>query len=89
MALYALGSDTVFTEILSTDIRALAESSLETVALGVRRGENVQVVHALPPSRGFVPKLPTSRLHPLHATWNVHSQILLAYSSEEAKRRHL
>jgi DNA-binding IclR family transcriptional regulator len=89
MALYALGSDTVFTEILSTDIRALAESSHETVALGVRRGENVQVVHALPPSRGFIPKLPANRIHPLYATWNVHSQILLAFSSEEVKRRLL
>jgi IclR family transcriptional regulator, acetate operon repressor len=89
MALYALGNDTVFAQILSADIGALAESSLETVALGVRRGENVQVVHAQPPSRGFVPKLPASRLHPLHATWNVHSQILLAFSSEETKKRML
>jgi DNA-binding IclR family transcriptional regulator len=89
MALYAIGSDTVFTEILSTDIRSLAESSHETVALGVRRGENVQVVHALPPSRGFVPKLPANRVHPLYATWNVHSQILLAFSSEETKQRLL
>ena len=89
MALYALGSDTVFTEILSTDLRALAESSLETVAIGVRRGDNVQVAHVLPPARGFVPKLPTDRFHSLHVTWNVHSQILLAFSSEDTKRRML
>lgn len=89
MALYALGSDTVFAEILGNDLRALAESSLETVAVGVRRGDNVQIAHVLPPSRGFVPALPPSRLHPLHATWNVHSQILLAFSSEDTKRKML
>jgi DNA-binding IclR family transcriptional regulator len=89
MALYALGRDTVFTEILGTDLRALAVSSLETVAIGVRRGDNVQVVHVLPPARGFVPKLPTNRLHPLHGTWNVHAQILLAHAGEDVKRRML
>lgn len=89
MALYALGSDTIFAEILSTDLRALAESSHETVALGVRRGDNVQIFDAQPPSRGFVPKLPPSRLHSLHVTWNVHSQLLLAFSSEDTKRRML
>ena len=89
VALYALGSDAVFAEILNTDLRALAESSLETVALGVRRGDEVQVVHVLPPSRGFVPTLPPNRLHPLNATWNVHSQILLAFSNEGMQRRIL
>jgi DNA-binding IclR family transcriptional regulator len=89
MALYSLGSGTVFAEVLRTDLRALAESSLETVTLGLRQGDNVRVVHASPSSRGFVPKLPESRLHPLHATWNVQSQVLLAFSGEETKRRML
>jgi DNA-binding IclR family transcriptional regulator len=89
MALYTLGSETALAEILGTDLRALAERSLETVALGVRRGEGVQVAHVLPTSRSFVPTLPPSHIHPLHATWNVHSQILLAYSSEDTKRKML
>lgn len=89
MALYALGSDTVLAQILSTELRALAESSLETVAFGVRRGEDIQVVHVLPPSRSFVPTLPPGGVHPLHASWNVHSQILLAHSSEDTKRKML
>jgi DNA-binding IclR family transcriptional regulator len=87
MALHALGSDTVFAEILSTDMQALAESSRETVVLGVRRGDSVQTAHVLPPSRSFVPRLPQSRIHPLHVSWNVHCQILLAFSSEETRRR--
>jgi len=82
MALCALGSDTAFTAILNTDLRALADESLETVALGVRRGDNVQIVHTLPAARSFVPTLPPNRLHPLHAMWNVHSQLLLAVPQE-------
>ena len=89
MALYALGSDTAFAEILHTDLRVLAESSQETVALGVRRGDNVQIVHVLPPSRSFVPALPPNSFHPLRAVWNVHSQILLAFAGEDTKRRLL
>lgn len=89
VALFALGSDTVFAEILGHDLRALAESSLETAALGVRRGDSVQIIHVLPPGRSFVPVLPPNLLHPLHATWNVHCQILLAHSSEDTKRRML
>jgi DNA-binding IclR family transcriptional regulator len=89
MALYTLGSGTVFARILNTDLRLLAESTREGVALGVRRGDMVQIVYILPPSRGFVPKVPASNLHPLHATWNVHSQILLAFASEDTKRRML
>ena len=89
MQLYSLGSDTVFAHILSDDIRALAESSSETVALGVRQGDNVNVVHTVPPARSFVPTLPSSRITPLHATWNVHAQLFLAYSSEEARRKIL
>lgn len=88
-ALYTLGSDAVFADILSEDLRALAQSSHETVALGVRRGDNVHIIRALAPSRGFVPKLPESNLAPLHATWNVHAQIHLAFSSEDTKRRML
>ena len=45
------------------------------------------IFHILPPARSFVPSLPPNRLHPLHATWNVHSQILLAYAGEDTKRR--
>lgn len=89
MALCALGSDTAFTAILNTDLRALADESLETVALGVRRGDNVQIVHTLPAARSFVPTLPPNRLHPLHAMWNVHSQLLLAHADEATKRRLL
>jgi len=89
MQLYSLGSETVFAEILRHDIRALAGSSLETVALGVRQGENVNVVHTLPPGRSFVPTLPSSRITSLYVTWNVHSQLFLAYASEEAKRKIL
>jgi DNA-binding IclR family transcriptional regulator len=89
IALYALGSDTVFAEILGTDLEALAESTHETAALGVRRGDSVQIVHVLPPSRSFVPRLPPGYIYPLHVTWNVHCQILLAFSSEDTKRRML
>jgi DNA-binding IclR family transcriptional regulator len=79
MALYALGSDEVFSEILESDLRALAQESMETVALGVRQGTNVHVVHVLPPSRSFIPVLPPSHLTPLDVPWNVHSQILAAF----------
>jgi DNA-binding IclR family transcriptional regulator len=89
IALYALGSETVFAEILSADLQALAESTLEAAALGVRRGDNAQIFHVLPQSRSFVPTLPPSRVHPLHASWNVHCQILLAFATEETKRRML
>ncbi len=89
VTLYDLGSDTVFAEVLRTDLRALAESSRETVTLGVRQGDNVHNVHVSPSSRGFVPKIPATRLHPLHSTWNVHAQILLAFSSRDTKRRML
>jgi DNA-binding IclR family transcriptional regulator len=89
MALFALGSDTAFAEILNSDLRSLADSSLETVALGVRRGDHVQTVHVVPASRSFAPTLPANRLHPLHALWNVHSQILLAHADEVTKRRLL
>lgn len=89
MALYALGAHTVYAQILEVDLRALAESSLEAVAFGVRRGEDVHVVHVLPPARSFIPTLPANRLHPLSATWNVHCQILLAHSDEDTKRRML
>jgi DNA-binding IclR family transcriptional regulator len=88
-ALYALGSGTAFAQILNTDLRALAETSLEAVTLGVRRGDDVQVVHLLPSTRSFVPLLPPSRIHPLSAAGNVLCQILLAHSSEEVKRRIL
>jgi IclR family transcriptional regulator, KDG regulon repressor len=89
MALYTLGSGTVFAQILNTDLRALAESTQEGVVLGVRRGDVVQIAFILPPSRGFVPKVPASNLHALNAMWNVHSQILLAFASEDTKRRML
>ncbi|MCL5735396.1 MAG: IclR family transcriptional regulator [Actinobacteria bacterium] len=89
MALYTLGSGTVFAQILNTDLRALAESTQEGVALGVRRGDMVQIAYTLAPSRGFVPKVPDSNLHPLNATWNVHSQILLAFSGGDTRRRML
>jgi len=89
MALYALGSQTVYAQILDADLQALAESSSETVALGVRRGEEVHVLHVLPPARSFVPTLPPNRLHPLHATWNVHCQILLAHSTQDTRRKML
>jgi len=89
VALYNLGSSAVFADVLRTDLRALAESSREAVTLGVRQGDNVHVVQVLPSSRGFVPKIPATRLHPLHSTWNVHAQIILAFSSEETRRRML
>ena len=89
LALYDLGSGTVFAEVLRTDLRALAESSRETVTLGVRQGDNVHVVHVSPSSRGFIPKMPATRLHPLYSTWNVHAQIMLGFSSEGTKRRML
>jgi DNA-binding IclR family transcriptional regulator len=89
VALYDLGSGTVFADVLRTDLRALAESSRETVTLGVRQGDNVHVVHVMPSSRGFVPKIPATRLHPLYSTWNVHAQIVLAFSSEGTRRRML
>jgi len=89
VALYDLGSTTVFAEVLSTDLRALAESTRETVTLGVRQGDSVHVVHVSPTSRGFIPKMPATRLHPLNSTWNVHAQIILAHSSEETRQRIL
>lgn len=89
MALYALGSENVFAEILAIDLRALADTSLETVALGVRQGDQVHIKHVLPPSRSFVPVLPPGHLHPLHATWNCHSQMLVAFADERTRRRML
>jgi IclR family acetate operon transcriptional repressor len=89
VTLYDLGSATVFAELLNIDLRALAESSRETVTLGVRQGDSVHVVHLSPTCRGFIPKMPATRLHPLNSMWNVHAQIFLAYSSEAARRRAL
>jgi DNA-binding IclR family transcriptional regulator len=89
MSLYSLGSETVFAEILATDLRAAAETSQETVALGVRQGDKVRIVHVLPPDRSFIPVLPPGHLHPLHATWNVHAQILVAYADADLRRRML
>lgn len=89
MSLFALGSETVFSEIVSSDLSALAETSLETVALGVRQGEKVRVMHVLPSGRSFIPVLPPGRVHPLHATWNVHSQILVAFADEGLRRQVL
>lgn len=89
LTLYDLGSASVFAEVLNTDFRALAESSRETVTFGVRQGDNVNVVHVSPSSRGFVPKLPATRLHPLNSTWNVHATIMLAYADEDTRRRIL
>jgi DNA-binding IclR family transcriptional regulator len=89
MSLYALGSETVFAEILASDLLALAETSLETVALGVRQGDKVRIMHVLPPGRSFIPVLPPGHLHPLHATWNVHSQTLVAFAHEDLRRRML
>lgn len=89
LTLYDLGSASVFAEVLSSDLRALAEGSREAVTLGVRQGDDVNVVHTTPSSRGFIPKMPATRLHPLHSTWNVHAQILLAHADEQTKRRVL
>jgi DNA-binding IclR family transcriptional regulator len=88
-ALYTLGSDQVFSEILESDLRALAESSQETAAIGVRRGDNIHIIHHLPQFRSFVPVLPPVRVHPLYETWNVHCQILLAFADENTRRRML
>lgn len=89
VTLFDLGSATVFAELLNTDLRALAESSRETVTLGVRQGDSVHVVHVSPTSRGFIPKMPATRLHPLNSMWNVHAQIILAFSGEATRRRVL
>ena len=51
MALYALGSGTVFAQILNTDLRVLAESTREGVVLGVRRGDVVQIAYSAPVQR--------------------------------------
>lgn len=89
MSLYALGTHNALANILSVDLEALAETSEETVAIGVKSGDNVQIAHVLPPSRSFVPVLPPGHVYPLHSTWNVHAQILLASSDESTKRRML
>lgn len=89
MSLAALGSENVFAEILACDLQELAETTLETVAIGVRRGDWVHVAHVLPPGRSFIPVLPPSHLHPLHASWNVHSQVLMAFADEDLRRRML
>ncbi len=87
MSLYALGSQTVFAELLASDLQAVADHTQEAVALGVRRGDWVQIVHVLPSSRSFVPVLPPGHLPPLHATWNVHAQILVAFADDVLRRR--
>jgi DNA-binding IclR family transcriptional regulator len=89
MSLFALGSENVFSEILAYDLRELAGTTLETVALGVRRGDWVHIAHVLPPGRSFVPVLPPGHLHPLHATWNVHSQVFVAFGDDDLQRRML
>ncbi len=89
MALYELGSENVFAEILAVDLRKLAETSMETVALGVRQGDQVHIMHLLPPKRSFIPVLPPGHLHPLSAAWNCHAQILVAFADEATRRRML
>ncbi len=89
MSLFALGSETVFAEILASDLMKLAEATQETVALGVRRGDWVQIAHVLPRDRSFVPVLPPGHLHPLQAIWNVHSQTLVAFADAQLRRRML
>ncbi len=89
VTLFDLGSATVFAQLLNTDLRTLAESSRETATLGVRQGDSVHVVHVAPTSRGFIPKMPATRLHPLNSMWNVHAQIILACSGEATRRRAL
>ena len=89
MALYELGSENVFAEILAVYLRKLAETSMETVALGVRQGDQVHIMHVLPPLRSFIPVLPPGHLHPLSAGWNCHAQILMAFADERTRRRLL
>lgn len=89
VTLFDLGSATLFAELLNTDLRALAESTRETATLGVRQGDSVHVVHVSPTSRGFIPKMPATRLHPLNSIWNVHAQIILAFADDSTRRRIL
>jgi DNA-binding IclR family transcriptional regulator len=86
-ALYSLGSNTVLAEILNHDLEQLAETTGETAALSVRRGDQVQIINAVPASRGFAPKLPESSLVALSESWNVHARIHLAYSSADTRQR--
>lgn len=86
-ALYSLGSNTVLAEILANDLRKLADTTGETVALAVRRGDNVQVINVVAASIGFAPALPESSLVPLSESWNCHARIHLAYSSDDTKQR--
>lgn len=88
-ALYTLGSESVFFDILRSDLTALAESMHEAVSLGVRRGSCVQILSVMPTSRVFLPKLPHSNLPGLWESWNVHAQIHLAYADEDTKRQIL
>jgi DNA-binding IclR family transcriptional regulator len=88
-ALYSLGTDTVFGEIFRDDMRTLAETVGETVALAVRRGDRVQVINITDSSHAFAPQLPDSVLIPLNASWNVHARVHLAFSSKDTQRRML
>ena len=86
-ALYSLGSDTVLAEVLKHDLESLAETTGETVALSVRRGDNVQIINVVSASHGFAPQLPESALVPLSESWNCHARIHLAFSSDDTRRR--
>lgn len=88
-ALYTLGSDDVFLDIITSDLASLAESTHEAVALGIRRGDNVQILSVMPSSRMFIPNIPGGRYPALWETWNVHAQIHLAFADEETQRRVL
>lgn len=88
-ALYSLGSDNALANILEEDMKALAEDLEETVAIAVRRGDQVQIIHITDSWRLFRPQLPGSSLVQLNESWNVHATIHLAYASEDTKRRML
>lgn len=81
-ALYTLGGTGPLKEILNRDLIALAETTGETAALSVRRGQQVQVINVAPVSHFFAARLPESALVPLSENWSVHARIHLAFSGD-------
>ena len=86
-ALYTLGSNSVLADILSRDLKSLAEATGQGASISVRKGDHVQIINVVPVSNDDAPELPASSLVPLSEHALVHARVHLAYSSEDTRQR--
>ncbi len=86
-ALFMLGGNAVLSDILNSDLQALAEETGEAVSLSIRKGDQIQVVSVVSTLSGFVPALPPGPFVPLSEHGLVHARIHLAYADEETRER--